>query len=147
MRRIQIDINKILVWVLVPVFFLIFPEQRADYLVLHYWDNYDFTDTTCIGSPEKTEQMLSDYITILSYADNQMAEASVFELLSSVENEKNMFLFFAELLEEYLYDSNSPFRDEEYYLHVLRFIEESPALSDMEKEHFTYQLKTIKPER
>lgn len=35
------------------------PEERAAYLVKHYWDKFDFTDTTLIHFPEITEQATS----------------------------------------------------------------------------------------
>ena len=31
------------------------PEQRADFLVKHYWDNVNFADTNYIHHPEVTE--------------------------------------------------------------------------------------------
>ena len=33
------------------------PEERAAYLVKHYWDKFDFTDTTLIHFPEITDQL------------------------------------------------------------------------------------------
>ncbi len=126
---------------------LMSPEQRADYLALHYWDGYDFADTSSIASVEKNEQILSDYIAILPYVSDQMAQASLFELLSRAEKNKSIFLFFAELLEKYLYDPNSPFRNEEYYLYVLRFINVSPALGELQKIRFAHQLKSAAKNR
>lgn len=119
------------------------PGQRADYLSVHYWDNFDFTDTTGIASPGKTEQILSDYIAILPYVSDQMAQGSIHELMYRAEQGKHLFPFFAELLEKYLYDPNSPFRNEEYYLHVLRYIEASPALDEIQKIRFAYQLSSV----
>ena len=37
------------------------PEQRADFLVKHYWDNVNFADTNYIHHPEVTEQAWADY--------------------------------------------------------------------------------------
>jgi hypothetical protein len=37
------------------------PEERAAYLVKHYWDKFDFTDTTLIHFPEITEQAISAF--------------------------------------------------------------------------------------
>ena len=53
------------------------PQQRAEYLALHYWDHYNFTDTASIHSPGDTEQILSDYISILPYVDRPALEGSV----------------------------------------------------------------------
>ena len=44
------------------------PEERAAYLVKHYWDKFDFTDTTLIHFPEITEQATSNYIDMMKYA-------------------------------------------------------------------------------
>ena len=30
------------------------PAERADYLALHYWDRFDFADTTLVRRPEIT---------------------------------------------------------------------------------------------
>ena len=32
------------------------PVERAEYLVKHYWDKFDFKDTTYIHEPQVTEQ-------------------------------------------------------------------------------------------
>ncbi len=122
---------------------LTLPEQRANYLALHYWDYYDFTDTTCISRPQETEQILSDYIHVLPHTGEQTAQVSVAKLLSYAEKRQSMFLFVANLLEKYLYDPNSPFRNEEYYLGALQYIEASPALDKLQKARFAYQLQSV----
>lgn len=35
------------------------PEDRAAYLSLHYWDHFDFADTSLISRPEITSRPLS----------------------------------------------------------------------------------------
>lgn len=44
------------------------PAERADYLALHYWDRFDFADTTLVRRPEITEQAFADFVCILPYA-------------------------------------------------------------------------------
>ena len=41
------------------------PGDRAAYLSLHYWDHFDFADTSLISRPEITEQAFVDFISIL----------------------------------------------------------------------------------
>lgn len=43
------------------------PEGRSDYLIRHYWDNFDFTATLSINSPRDAEQFFVD---ISSRIDN-----------------------------------------------------------------------------
>ena len=40
------------------------PSERAQYLVSHYWDNLDYSDTIFIRSEEKGEQAFVDYINL-----------------------------------------------------------------------------------
>ena len=42
------------------------PEGRSDYLIRHYWDNFDFTDTLSISNPEAAEQFFVDFVDISS---------------------------------------------------------------------------------
>lgn len=118
-------------------------QQRAEYLALHYWDHYNFTDTASVHPPEDTEQVLSDYIAILPYVTRPIVENSVIRLLSKAEEHQDMLLFFAGLLEKYLYDPNSPFRNEEYYLLALRFIETCTALDEVRKSRYLFQLGNV----
>ena len=57
------------------------PDERAEYLVMHYWDNFNFSDTTSIHLPEVAEQALVDYIDIMPYAPVSVASASVKNML------------------------------------------------------------------
>lgn len=61
---VQADTVKKFTLPLIPAM-LNTPELRADYLVRHYWDNMDFTDTTYINLPDVTEQAWVDFIDIL----------------------------------------------------------------------------------
>ncbi len=92
---------------------------------------------------EVTEQMLVDYMNILPDMDDSTAQVSISELLSRAEEKQDKFLFLTELLEKYLYNPNSPIRNEEYYLYALQYLETSPALSEAQKSRFAYQLQSV----
>jgi len=38
------------------------PAERAAYLAVHYWDYFNFADTTLISRPEITEQAFVDFL-------------------------------------------------------------------------------------
>ena len=40
------------------------PEERAEYLCLHWWDGFDFADTTLISKPRITEQAFVDFLSV-----------------------------------------------------------------------------------
>ena len=40
------------------------PQERRSYLLLHYWDNYDFADTVLLHRADVTEQGLVNYVAL-----------------------------------------------------------------------------------
>ena len=109
------------------------PVERAEYLVKHYWDKFDFKDTTYIHEPQVTEQALSNYIDLMNYVSPVAMSSSVKAMMKQTEQDSAMFQYFSEMMEKYLYDPNSPLRNEEMYIAVLEYLTESSSLSDVEK--------------
>lgn len=104
---------------------LILPEQRAAYLATHYWDHFGFCDTAYIHLPEITEQAFADYLAVLPHTDKQTACASIKGMLTRMAGEdptKTMYAYFLNLYKDYLYDPDSPVREEEFYIPVAEYI-------------------------
>ena len=118
------------------------PEDRANYLVSHYWDNFDFNDTILTNMPEVTEQALRDYVDILPFAKKEISLASIKELLKKAEEEKTgrMYVYFLEVLKKYLHDPNSPVRNEEFYIPAAEYIIDDKKSDIAEKERAKYLL-------
>lgn len=117
------------------------PAQRADYFVAHYWDHFNFTDTSYIDLPEVTEQALSNYIDALNYTSSQeVRTAAIQKMLTQAEADTAMFAYFCKLYDKYLYDPNSPLRNEEFYIPVLEKIIASDKIADIEKVRPQHQL-------
>jgi hypothetical protein len=110
------------------------PEQRSNYLAKHYWDNFDFADTSYIHRREITEQAWVDYIDLLKYVTLPTAQISLKEfMIKAASKEKKVFMYFTELADKYFYDPNSPMRNEEFYIPVLQAMIATPILSKTEK--------------
>lgn len=109
------------------------PESRAEYLVRNYWENVDLKDTSYIHHPEMMEQAWVDYLDIMRIVPADLAKSAIKDLIKSTEAEKKMFTYFTDLADKYLYDPNSPMRNEELYIPVLDAMLESNVLSDAEK--------------
>ncbi len=116
------------------------PEERADYVARHYWQNFDFSDTSYIRLPEVTEQAFADYVAVLGQLSPDLAAVSVRTTLAGAEADTAMFAYFAELFDKYLYDPNSPVRNEEIYIPVLEYIVASDKVSDADKIRPRYRL-------
>ncbi|WP_273160313.1 DUF5106 domain-containing protein [Bacteroides fluxus] len=109
------------------------PELRADYLVRHYWENINFADTNYVHHPEVTEQAWVNYIDILKLVPAENADEALKGLFAQAEKEKTSYLYLAKLADKYLYDPNSPMRNEEQYISVLDALIATPVLDDTEK--------------
>ncbi len=117
------------------------PNLRLTYFIRHYWDHFDFADTTYIPTPEITEQAWSDYINYLLRIPMDKAYDEMKAMMSKcAQGSKKHFLYFTEMADKYLYDPNSPARNEELYIPVLEVMTQTPILEDAEKIRPQYRL-------
>lgn len=117
------------------------PADQAQYLAKHFWDNFDFTDTAYIHLPEVTEQAFANYLQVLFRTPFQTASSSVKAMLKQAEKKRAVFDYFTDMYDKYLYDPNSPMRNEELYVAVLEALLESPLLDEDEKVRPNYRLE------
>lgn len=122
-------------------------EDRAAYLVCHFWDNFDFGDTTQISKPEITEQAFVDFLDVLSHVPTEKGQKALTALMDSASVNNDMCIHFMKLTEKYLHDPNSPFRNEEFYIPVLNVVISSTQLDETYKVRPRYQLKTAMKNR
>lgn len=123
------------------------PEQRADFLIRHYWDHFDFTDTTYIHLPQITEQAYADFLDVTHHTTPEAAAEGVRILMTKASTDKTMFDYFISLGDKYLYDPNSPFRNEELYIAMVESMLDSNLLTDAEKARPQYRLNIAKKNR
>lgn len=117
------------------------PEEQAEYLAQHYWDNFNFADTVNIDNPDYTEQAFTNYVQVLLNIPHEIGDRSIGTTFRKAAADKDMFNHFAELSEKYLFEPNSPFRDDEYYITVLESVLANPALDEWERIRPQEQLR------
>ncbi len=125
---------------------LVLPEDRAAYLITHYWDNFDFSDTTYIHIPEVTEQAFVSYLSVLPHTGKETVEASIAAMLTRTIAEDatgKMYPYFLNLYREYLYDPNSPMRNDEFYIPVTEYIIGNPVNDFSTKERAGFDLSVM----
>lgn len=108
------------------------PAAQGTFLATHYWDNVNFADTIYIGK-EVTEQTFADYLALLAHAPRDIAVGSIELLFNKARANQDVYNYFAERAEHYLYDPNSPYRNEDMYIAVLRNIISWDVLDDIYK--------------
>ena len=109
------------------------PEARASYLVEHYWDYTNFADTNYIHHPDIVEQAWVNYIDLMKLVPYSTAESSLTNMFNDKGKHKKCYLYLMELAEKYLYEPNSPMRNEELYIPTLKAILNSHVLDESEK--------------
>ena len=105
------------------------PQDRAEYMAEHWWDKFADEnraypcDSTLVSgvSRDVVEQKFANWVNVLSMVDYPHAAKSVRRLYDKAlkcerkDTASNVFDTFRSLVEKYLYDPNSPMRNEDLY--------------------------------
>lgn len=124
----------------VPPAIMIDPQERAGYLITHYWNKFDFRDTMYCHVPDITEQAFVDFIVLFPHASSGKVSEGVKKMLDSAEVDVVMYNYFFKKAEHYLYNPNSQMRNDEYYIPFLEHIVASPKVLEEHKVRPQYQL-------
>lgn len=116
-------------------------REQAKFLVAHYWDHFNFADTSLISQPEITEQAFGGFLQLFPLVPYSDVESGIAGMLDkALTADSVMFAHFTSLYENYLYDPNSPMLSEEYYIPVLQYIVGSPRIGEIDKVRPEYRL-------
>lgn len=108
-------------------------NDRADFLLLHYWDNFNFNDTIS-QRQECMEQGIVDYLNMLLHQNNNdIIESSLNNFCSHFIKNRATLEKVPIIIEKYLYENNSPLYNESLFSIFLRiFLQyQDTQISDM----------------
>lgn len=127
-------------------------EESVSYLAEHFWD--DFTDTSAVYPSDSAlvngvdrqdvEQAYANYMALLEMSPLDAATRSVEQLfgrISAIESKdtsSNVFETLTDLTRKYLYDPNSPYRNEDLYYPFVKGLSASPFVSREMKPAYGY---------
>lgn len=119
------------------------PKERAAYIVRHFWDEMDFSDTLRSCNREFMEGHFSTYASLFDHCPEKMLPGAVKELMKRAEAAPRAWATLAEVAEKYLYEPQSPvFNEHHYLLFIDRFLH-SKLIEDWQKEIYRFQRRTI----
>lgn len=122
------------------------PEERKAYLLEHYWDQFNFADTTLVNNREVTEQGFVNQISLL--ADGVTPEKVIRESLknwcSRFMPEAQARQVMMQLADDYLYNPNSPFYNEGLYGVYLETMLEVLPEEDARRSSFDFKLRLLR---
>lgn len=128
------------------------PAERMSYVLVHFWDGMvsrtlsGLCDSTHVEGVLKSdvEKQFGMYATLLWNAPVDEACSSVSRLFTSVEacekrdTSSNVFETMASLVQKYLYDPNSPLRNEEFYLPYVKGLAASECTPETMRPAYSY---------
>lgn len=117
------------------------PLEQNAYVALHYWSNYQFSDTTLLANNNITEQAFADFIYLLSHLPETHYKPAIDSLLTAASQHKEAYSRFTGLAEHYLFDPNSPLRNETLFICFLEHIVANPNIDNLFKVRPEHQLQ------
>lgn len=126
-------------------------KEAQSYILRHYWDAFSDTslrgfrcDSTYIGGVERgeAEQAFANWVYVLEMAGPASYDAAVgvfydkMTLTEAADTSSNIYEGMMEVACRYLYDPNSPLRDEEMYLPLCRRLSESPLQDSLRRARY-----------
>ena len=116
----------------------------VDTQVLHYWKDFDFQKSDFSGQDDQKERIFIEYLQLISQADDSIKTLSINNFLNNAYKENNSsYQYFIALFEKYLYNPNSPIRNEIIFSIVLKNIINNSEINETKKVHYNYQLSMI----
>jgi hypothetical protein len=117
------------------------PSDRDAFLALHYFDNFDFKDTTLIHLPDVGEQCIIDFIALLPKVSNNLRDSAIILAFKKASVELKMYSYFWKTLDRYLNDPNSPVRNEDLYISTCKSIMKLPKVDEVITSNAAFNLK------
>ena len=127
------------------------PDERRDWFLDHFWDRFLAGDGPCdtgavLGVPHgDVEQQVATYAELLRQIPLPQAQRKMRHFFDQVEARQaadtasQVFLLMEQIVTRYLYDPNSPVRDEDLYLPYVDGLADSPFTREEARPGYEYQ--------
>ena len=122
-------------------------EQKAEYIREHYWDKFDFADTSFINQIDSTKMLTAFAVYTAGYIPDSLAYKYMPRLMQRASTSKRMYTYFLMLAEGVLHDPNSPLRNDEKYIPILEGAVQSNWLDEYERMPYEYDLEMARQNR
>ena len=122
-------------------------SEHQAYMLEHYWDRFDFADTTFIAEVDPSHMATAFAVYAAGYVPDSLASEAMSRLMSRASTSRRMFDYFMMLAEGVLHDPNSPLRNDEKYIPVLEAAVASPFYDELERLPYEHDLEIARQNR
>ena len=119
------------------------PQEKAEFILMNFWNPVDFKDTTLTLNESFVEQNFVNFISVFPYAEEASRKKAVNNLLDKTKVDSRALDSFMQVAELYLYSPDSPMRNDDYFLHFMEYIIESSETTESQKEIASYTIENI----
>lgn len=118
-------------------------ESDAAKHILRYWDDFTFKRVALADNRDQAEQKLVDFIALFPTVEDTVSQVAVANMLQKASADSTVLDYFLAQYKHYLYDPNSPMRNEDYYGKVLSFLVQAEGISDDDKVKYATLLELV----
>lgn len=122
------------------------PEARKSYLLTHYWELFDFTDTTLVDNRDVTEQGFVNFIALLNEGGvtKRLARESLANWCAGFVGKEHARQVLTQTADDYLFNPNSPFYNEALYGMYLEALLGKLPQTDAMRSTYRFKLELIR---
>ncbi len=129
------------------------PDQRREYMLDHFWDRFFAGDGPCdtgavLGVEHgEVEKQVALFTQLLDQIPMEQAQAKMRRFFNQVEQKQaadtssHVYLLMEEIVSRYLYDPNSPVRNEDLYLPYVEGLAASPHTREEARPGYAYEAR------
>ena len=114
-------------------------DERVEYFVLHYWDNYDSEDPYVFLEGD----IMLNYFSFLREVPLNISNESICQTLERASKSNQIFSLFIDTYRVYLFNPESFFCDYEKYLAVDEYVLGNSRISQNKKREFEWERTLI----
>ncbi|MCF2598320.1 DUF5106 domain-containing protein [Phocaeicola barnesiae] len=122
------------------------PEARKSYLLTHYWEQFDFADTTLVNNRDVTEQGFVNFIALLldGTTPEELTRESLANWCAGFVGKEHARQVLTQTADDYLFNPNSPFYNENLYGLYLETLLGMLPQTDAMRSSYQFKLKLVK---
>ena len=116
-------------------------QERASYLVSHFWDRCNMQ--SAILNRDAFKGAFMDYISFLPYAQADTVHNSISRLIGAYEKAPDKLLTLAELAEDAVYNGNADYISDEIFLPFANAVVNNKKISKTNKARIAHEAKVL----
>ena len=122
------------------------PEARKAYLLTHYWERFDFADTTLVNNRDVTEQGFVNFIALLSdgTTPEELTRESLANWCAGFVGKEYARKVLTQTADSYLFNPNSPFYNEALYGMYLEALLSKLPQTDAMRSAYRFKLELVR---